>query len=314
MAEPVQQRKKIEDILSSNEHEAVKIDQIAKVRGWFRPEENSPFYPTVLKYLEGDIDIDTAASQLFEQIDQKIIARQLDDVNFVDFWYSIIHAAKRKSFNGVDNVGERKPSFHDRVTDLVTAFRDHKIKDHEEYNYIYSSLTDLSMACREVFNDTPRPYASDLEIDAWANVNLFFARLTEKGIQDLSLFAIWSMRDALEYEWEDDVEGTAAQKYNVNVPAATAWIFGMGRALYTKEEDLTPTNQDGGNPAAGGALWRGKAEFSKERWALWKERLAAVSKLEEVSEKTKNITKDALEAMERAETFSANEHSANAGS
>lgn len=304
----------IADIVSSNEDEAVKIDQIAKLRGWFRPEENSAFYPIVQRYLEDDIDIDTATSQLFEPIDQKIIARKLDDVYFVDLWYSIIHAAKRKSFHEAEEDGMRNSHFHAKVADLVAAFRDHKIKDHEEYNYLYSSLTDLSMACREVCNDTPKPYASGIEIDAWANVNFFFARITEKGFQDLSIYAIWMMRTALENEQQDDAEGTAAQRYNVHVPAAASWIFGMGRTLFAKEADLTPTDRRQGNPAKGGELWKGKAEFSKERWALWKERLAVISKLDEVSDKTKNVSRDAIEAMERAESFSNNRHSADPGS
>lgn len=308
------QKKKIVDIVSSNEEEAKKIDQIAKVRGWFRPEENSTHYPTVQKYLEGDIDVHTAAATLFKPIDEKIIAQKLDDVNFLDFWYSILHAARRKSFHEAEDDGKRNAHFHAKVADLVAAFRDHKVKDHEEYNYLYSSLMDFSMACREAYNDAPEPYASDIEIDAWTNINFFYARITEKGLQDLSIYAIWSMRTALENEPQDDVEGTAIQKYDVYVPAAAAWIFGMGRALYAKEVDLTPSDRKQGNPAKGGELWKGTAGFSKERWALWKERLATVSKMDEVSGKTRYIAKDAIEAMERAETFSAYEHSAKAGS
>ncbi|KAF2629624.1 hypothetical protein BU25DRAFT_447074 [Macroventuria anomochaeta] len=309
MTQSEDQKRKIADIVSSNEGEAEKIDQIAKVRGWFRPEENSAYYPTVQKYLEDDIDIDTATSTLFEPIDQKIIARKLADVYFLDLWYSVIHAAKRKSFHEAEGDGKCNPHFHAKVADLVAAFRDHKIKDHEEYNYLYSSLTDFSMACREIYNDVPEPYASDIEINAWANVNFFYARITEKGLQDLSIYAIWSMRTVLENEAQDDAEGTAAQKYNVYVPAAASWIFGMGRALYTKEADLTPTDRKQGNPAKGGELWKGKAEFSKERWGLWKERLAVISKMDEVSDKTKNIARDAIEAMERAESFNYNTHS-----
>lgn len=253
-------------------------------------------------------------SKLFKRIDEKIIAQQLDDAYFVDLWYAVIHSAKRKSSHEAEEDGQRNAHFHAKVADVVAAFREHKIKDHEEYDYIYSSLFDLGMACREVNNDQPEPHATDIEIDAWANVNFFWARLTEKGLIDLSLYAIWRMRTALEDEQQDDIEGTAAQKYNVHVPAAASWIFGMGRALYTKEKDLTPTDRKQGNPAKGGELWKGKAEFSKERWALWKERLGVISKLDSVSDKTKNISRDALEAMERAESFSANEHSANAGS
>ena len=201
-----------------------------------------------------------------------------------------------------------------KVTGLLRAFRDHKVKDHEKYNYLYSSLCDFKMACDESFNDTPEPYASQVEIDAWTNVNFFFSRVTAEGLLDLSMYAIWTMRQALEEEQQDDVEGTAAQKYNVYVPAAAAWVLGFGRTLYRKEEDLTPTDRKYGNPAKGGALWKGKPEFSKERWALWKERFAVVSKMDEVSDKTRNISKDALQAMERAETYNESSHSVGSAS
>jgi hypothetical protein len=313
MTQSEEKKQKIDDIISSNEEEAVKIDQIAKIRGWFRPEEDSAYYPIVQQYLQGDLDLDAATSKLFNPIDQKIINRELDNVYFVDLWYSIIHSARRKSFEAEDD-GKRNAHFHAKVADLVAAFREHKIKHHEEYDYIYSSLFDLGMACREVNNDEPDSNATGVEIDAWANVNFFWARLTEKGLLDLSLYAIWRMRTALEEEQQDDAEGTAAQKYDVYIPAAASWIFGLGRALYTKEKDLTPTDRKQGNPAKGGELWKGKAVFSKERWALWKERLGVISKLDSVSDKTKNISRDALEAMERAESFNADAHSARAGS
>ena len=75
-----EKKNKIAEVLSSNSDEASQIDQIAEVRGWFRPEEDSAYYPTIQKYLQGEIDLDAVTSQLFEKIDQKIIARKLDDV------------------------------------------------------------------------------------------------------------------------------------------------------------------------------------------------------------------------------------------
>lgn len=307
------QKRKIASIVSSNDEEAFKIDQIAKVRGWFRPEDNSIYYPTVQKYIEGGIDIGAATSALFDSIDKNIADQKLDDVNFPDLWYSIIHAARRKPFHQAEEGGKRNNHSHAKATDLIAAFRDHNIPGNEAYNYIYSSLTDFSMACREVYNDTPDPDAGDLEIDAWANVNFFYAHVTKEGLEDLSIFAIWSMRSALENDLQDDDEGSAAQKYNLYVPAAASWIFGMGHVLYTKDTDLTPKDRRQGNPAKGGELWKGKAAFSKERWNLWKERLAVVSKMEKVSDKTRYISKDSLEAMERAESFSDNVNSANVG-
>ncbi|KAF9698560.1 hypothetical protein EKO04_003818 [Ascochyta lentis] len=314
MPQSEDQKQKIATVLSSNSEEAEKIDEIAKIRGWFRPTENSVYYPTIQNYLNGDLDLKTTTCTLFSPIDEKITAQQLDDVNFLDLWYSILHAARRKPFHAAQTNGVKHEHYHAKVADVVSAFRSHRIPQHGEYDYLYSAVTDFGLACREAYNDAPAASASDVEIDAWANLNFFYARVTEKGLLDLSIHAIWSMRTALENEVMDDAEGSAVQKYNVHVPAAAAWVFGMGRALFDKEVDLTPSDRKFGNPAKGGELWKGKAGFSKERWALWKERLAVISKMENVSDKTKNISRDAIEAMERAESFSDSTHSARAGS
>jgi hypothetical protein len=50
-------------------------------------------------------------------------------------------------------------------------------------------------------------------------------------------------------------------------------------------------------------LWKGKAEFSKERWNFWSERFAEIGKMDEVSEDTRIVARDAVQAMERAATF-----------
>ncbi|KAJ4340005.1 hypothetical protein N0V95_007641 [Ascochyta clinopodiicola] len=308
------QKNKIATIMSSNIAEDEKIDELAKIRGWFRPQENSPYYPTIQKYLSDEIDLETAARTLFTPIDEKIAAQKLDDVNFLDLWYSILHSARRKTFHSAQANSKVHEHFHAKVADLIGAFRTHTVPGHEQYNYLYTSLTDLSLAFREAYNDVPTPAdASTVEIDAWANLNFFYARVTEKRILDLSIHAIWSMRAALETPAEDDAEGTAAQKYDVHVPAAAAWIFGMGRMLWHKEEDLTPKDRKQGNPARGGELWKGVAGFSKERWGLWKERLAVISEMDDVVEKTRYLARDAIEGMERAESFSNGTHSAKAG-
>lgn len=254
------------------------------------------FYPVIQDYLKGEIEIDEVSKKLFSPIDEKISESRLDDVNFLDLWYSVIHSARRISF--------RERDWHAKVADVVAAFKNYSIPGNEQYNYLYSALTDFSMACREAYNDTPAPESSfDIEIRAWANMNYFYASVAGKGLDDLSLFAIWTMRQALETPQEDDKQSTAAQKYKTYVPAAAVWVFGMRIALYAKEEDLTPKDKKLGNPARGGALWKGKAEFSTDRWRFWRERFAEVGKLEDVSEDTQTLAKDAVEAMERAATF-----------
>jgi len=291
-----EQNRKIEEIISGEHDEGAKIDQIAKIRGWFRPQDDSAFYPIVQDYLNEKIEIDEASTMLFSPIDEKISASRLDDVQFMDLWYSIIHSARRISLRDLHK--------QDKVVALVAAFKNHSISENERYNYLYSSLTDFGMACREAYNNAPAAHNGfiDSEIDAWANMNYFFARVTSKDLGDSSLFAIWAMRQALETPQQDDEQATSVQKYDAYVPAAAAWAFGMGRELFRTEEDLTPTDRKQGNPARGGELWKGKAEFSKERWSFWKERFAEIGKRDDVGEKTRLIARDAVGAMKKAET------------
>lgn len=273
------------------------IDQIARSRKWCRPQESGSFYPIVKEYVNQNLEAKDASSKLFGPIDEAISASRLDDVNFQDLWFSIIHCARMTPFH--------KREDQERLVNLVAAFKNHSIPDNQKYNYLYSSMTDFGMSCREAYNDSPEldNKYSEVEADAWANLNFFFARITDKGLEDLSLFAIWAMRQALETSPEDELPKAAAQSYDAYTPAAAVWILGMGPILWRKEEDLTPTDSKQGNPARGGDLWKGKAEFSKERWALWKERFVAIAKMNEVSEKTRSLAKDAVEQMERAETF-----------
>lgn len=291
-----EQNRKIEEVLSTSQDESLQIDKIAETRGWFRPEPNSTNYALIQAYLNETATIDEVATKLFTPIDENIFASTLDDVNYKDLWYSVIHSARKIEF--------RDREQHIKVVDIVNAFKNHTIPNNEKYNYLYSALADFDLACREAYNDTPEPESAfEVEIKAWTNLNYFFAFLTDKGHADLSLFAIWSMRQALEQSHVDDAQGTAAQKYDTYVPAAANWVFGMYRSLFYKEKDLTPTDNKQGNPAKGGKLWTGRAEFSKARWNFWQERFVVISKMDELHESTRLIAKDAVEAMERAATF-----------
>jgi hypothetical protein len=229
-------------------------------------------------------------------IDDKIAGERLDDAKLMDLWYSVIHSARRSYFRDTDK--------HQALVSLVAAFKEHSVPNNKKYNYLYSSLTDFSMACREAYNDAPTPGSSfDIEGVAWANMNFFFALLMGKEIADNHLFAIWAMRQALETPYSDDEQSTAVQKYDTYVPAAAVWTFGAQRVLFKKDEDLTPKDRKQGNPAKGGELWTGKAEFSQVRWNFWKERFAEIGKMDKVNETTKTVARDAVEAMERAATF-----------
>jgi hypothetical protein len=291
-----EQNQKIQEIVSSDQDEAVQIDQVAKIRGWFGPADHSPYYPVIQEHLSEQLTLKEVSNKLFPPIDKKISEEKLDDVNFMDLWYSIIHSARRINYRG--------PHAHEYLVTLVSTFKEHSIPDNEKYNYLFNSMTDFNMASREVYNDQPTPGQSfGIEITAWTNMNFFLAALTGKEIADNSIFAIWAMRQALETPHEDDEESTAVEKYNTYVPTAAAWVFGGFRVLFHKEEDLTPKDKKSGNPGRGGPLWKGKGEFSKERWYFWRERFAEIGKMDDVSEDTRTVAKDAVQAMERAATF-----------
>jgi hypothetical protein len=194
---------------------------------------------------------------------------------------------------------------HSNLVDLVAAFKKHTVKDDEKYSYLYSEMTDFSMACREAYNDAPAAQNGfiEKEVDAWAHMNFFLARITDRNIFDLSMYFIFAMRTALEDKLQDDPEATAVQKYDAYVPAAGAWIMAAGHQLYRMQKDFTPSDDKHGDPARGGELWEGKSELSKERWMFWKERFAAVAKMNELQEKTRVVAKDAVEEMERSQTY-----------
>ncbi|CAN9457720.1 unnamed protein product [Alternaria sp. RS040] len=299
MARIAEQNQKIKEVLPTVKTEAEQIDQIAKIRGWFRPKEDSAYYPLIQEFLNEQIDAKEATSRILVPIDEKIKDAKLDDVDFMDLWKSIIHSAKRLTFRNGAQVN------HNMLVDLVSAFKEHSIPGNEQYKYLYQEMTDFGMACREALNDSPVAHDGyiDREIEAWANMNFFFALVAGKHIHDLSMYALFALREALETPAIDDPMSTANQKYDANVPAAAAWILGYGHDLFRMEKDLTPLDRKQGNPGRGGELWKGKAEFSKERWAFWKERFAAIADMEGVSEQTKIDARDAIEGMERSQTY-----------
>ncbi|KAH5305038.1 hypothetical protein HBI23_183420 [Parastagonospora nodorum] len=296
MSRVEKQNQQIQEIVSSNDNDDVKIDQVAKVRGWFQPEEGSYFFAVVQDYLKEKLKLEDAAKKILTPIDEKIAAERLDDVNFMDLWFSILHAARRTHYRDAD--------IHISIVRLVAAFKEHSIPNNEQYNYLHNEQTDLLMACREAYNDQPTPGSSfEVENQAWSNLNFFLALLVREKLADNFVFAIWAMRQALETPHQDDEDSTAVQKYETYVPAAAVWVFGAHHALFEKQEDLTPKDKKHGNPGRGGELWKGKAEFSHARWNFWKDRFAEIATMDGLSEDTKVVAKDAVESMERAATF-----------
>ena len=263
------------------------IDQIAKLRGWFRPKDDSNFYRTVQDYVNGETDLDAAIAIITQPIDRAISLNNLDKVDLMDLWYSVLHSSKRIPYDNLET--------HTKLVNLVKALQQHSEPTAIDDQSIYASLSGLSMAEREVYNDGPshEKSSSRIEVYAWANYNYFLARLASAGIGDQWIFAIWSMRQALEIT----PDGNASDWYDTYIPAAATWVFGLGEKLYEKEQNLTPKNRNEGNPAKGGDLWKGGSVFSNERYAFWRKRFGEVRELDGLMEETKNVATLAKESM-----------------
>lgn len=137
---------------------------------------------------------------------------------------------------------------------------------------------------------------SDNEISQWVNLNAFAARLTASRAADFSLYAIWTMRDAL----ETPAAQTKTKTLDGHVQAACAWIQHAGAFLYKCEEswDKDPRK---GDPAKGGLLWEGKSGFCRERWSLWRERMRELGVEKGLQDETRQAAKRAAERMGQLE-------------
>ena len=134
---------------------------------------------------------------------------------------------------------------------------------------------------------------------AWRRMNAFAAKLTSSHTVDYALYAIWTLREAL----EDDCTG---EDLNGWLPAAAEWIFHAGEHLLS----LTMVYESGqreGDPARGGQRWHGESGFCIERFIIWQKRFGALA-----SETGVETAKDASGIMKKLLTNLAMLSSANA--
>ena len=127
----------------------------------------------------------------------------------------------------------------------------------------------------------------------WINFSAFSARLVTAKLAALdTVWGFFAIRDALE------VEDQSPQLLNTDACAAAQWILHAGKAIYQiKNSDMSSWNI--GEKTA---LWTGGPGFSRQRWALWKERLHRVEQLKTSSEEAKVLVRKAMKAMDAIET------------
>jgi hypothetical protein len=306
MAAVAKQTHRIEqEVLGHNLPPPIQIDKVAKIRGWFRPPDNSIWYPHIQAYLGGKADLDETLHKITTPIDEAIATNKLNkDIDWSDLWYSVIHSAKRLSFRDEDSF--------EKLVSLMKSFKERNVPAQQSGEPAYQGFPDLSMFSREAFNDSPGAGAGYTapERSAWTSYNYFLARLTQEMLFDSSLFAIWTLNEALERNYSDNDENrhkpaTRVEKFDAFVPAAAAWILGAGKALYEKDEDVDPKHARKETKLEdlkeGERLWPASARFSKERWAFWKSRFDQFSGMEEVEEETRKVASEAVETMETIE-------------
>ncbi|KAI4649572.1 hypothetical protein J4E93_003892 [Alternaria ventricosa] len=283
--------REIADAIANVQDEATQIDIIMKRRGCFGPSEDDKFYPIVQDYLSSDTSAKDAAKKLIEPINNAILQNK-KDLPFLCLWYSIIHSAKRLPFR--DTTGLNK--LVTLMETIKASFPPPTAKDSD----MYTCLRHFGMAARETMNDSPGGQCGYMlqEVHAYANMLYFYALITRENVANFWTYCIWEMRSALETPHKDDSKGTAIQKYNAFIPSAAVWIFAMGKQVYERDQDLTPKKATEGNPGSGGPLWEGRAEFSKQRWALWKKRFVELAEMEGLTEEVRGIAKEAAEKMD----------------
>ncbi|KAG3196232.1 hypothetical protein PC129_g24728, partial [Phytophthora cactorum] len=101
---------------------------------------------------------------------------------------------------------------------------------------------------------------------ALVNVHAFFARLTAAGINDLSLFAIWVLREALEDPEKDQIaNATSAQL----LESASVWLIYAAEALAQKSKDTKQFDGKMAKPGSSLSTFKdtsGWLGFCQERW------------------------------------------------
>jgi hypothetical protein len=291
------QNSKIEaEVLTQNLPLPSQIDKVAKIRGWFRPSDNSIYYPLVQAYLDGKTGLQDTLRKVTAPLDE---AKQRDKMydRWGDLWYSIIHSAKRISYRD-------EQTFNKLVSFMAALSKESGFED----------FPNLGMYSREAWNDAPGAGAgwTAPEISAWTSYNYLLARLDVDGLfNSLSSYGLWALRGALEQNFVEDDDGEASNpatrvvKLNANVPTAVVWVLVAGKKMYAQEEDADPKSKKKGvrleELGQGQYMWPYSAKFSKERWTFWRARFDDIVNVEKIADETRRVAKEAIDAMDKIE-------------
>ena len=134
-------RAEISKVIDQTDDEPTQIDRIAEIRGHFRPNKDSSFFPTIQDYVNDVVDLQTTLAKVTKPIDDAITADKSADDAVGDLWTSILHSAKRIPFKDTEK--------HTKLVDLAKAIKDYPESSSTSGNSIYSTIPTLGMQARE---------------------------------------------------------------------------------------------------------------------------------------------------------------------
>ncbi|KAI6864610.1 hypothetical protein KC343_g6071 [Hortaea werneckii] len=159
---------------------------------------------------------------------------------------------------------------------------------------------------RQLLPPARRNVSSSELVTQLANLNTLVAMLTKTRLQafDFSLFALWTMRAALEIP----VDKTRSdQPLDAWIPAAAAWIRITGDQVFRWGHEY-PSGPLEGAPGKGGPMWQGKHGLCHERWQLWHSRFQYLGTKDQVVDaETRKTAKEAADRMAAIECQSADD-------
>ncbi|TRM67184.1 hypothetical protein BD626DRAFT_535134 [Schizophyllum amplum] len=160
------------------------------------------------------------------------------------------------------------------------------------------------LACDHAAASAPRTRAFTAARWRWLLLHRFLACTWAAGLWPCADFALWTMRDALEYP-----AGHAT--YNKTpralcVEAAAEWAVYAGAAMHGCREVMGPNGNAGwpgnaGSPGRGGERWKGVDGYDAGRWRLWKETFGAIAMEEGERDGARKAAREAVAAMEMIE-------------
>ncbi|KAH7151445.1 hypothetical protein DER46DRAFT_476189, partial [Fusarium sp. MPI-SDFR-AT-0072] len=131
--------------------------------------------------------------------------------------------------------------------------------------------------------------------EAFVNINGFFARATAAGVDDLSLFAIWTLREALEDPAADKISETSPKL----LKASSVWFIYAADALAKASKDGKQFDGKVAKPGASltefkdEAGWRG---FNNDRWKVWQDRFLTLKEAD-IPQDSKSLVSQASDSL-----------------